>query len=477
MIQAPFAQIQPSQPQPRTAEPAQTAPEDFAGVLTRHQEPDAAPPDAAPPDADVPDTDAVETTVANGDPQPVASDETANTASEAPEEEVPADAPGGEAEEAAAIPASITSEPIVLAHTLPDLPRAPGRVDASIATAPTRDAPTHAPQSHPNHQAQNGAGPQMVQGAAGRAAAPQPVSDTPAPLPTAAPIDRPAAQTAPPVPADTPPPPPSTQVRTDGPQGHASAAASSPQATQSRSDTSSGDFSRDDAPRQQASPPTQVEAKPAPQAAPESPQPIFRLVPQDTTAQMPRTISAEVAQQTDAGPRLAADADAEPPALASIRRGLGTVLSQRGGSLTMRLTPATLGSVRIDMAIDGTTVNVRIEAGTSQAQDLLKQNLTSLRTALEARGLVVDRLGVHVSAHASNAPLQTESQTDPGTQRQDDARHDASDGRSRGSSDGREQPEDERGGAAEGQPHFSDVLQQGVKPDGDGWRLSLDATV
>ncbi|MEO1128901.1 MAG: flagellar hook-length control protein FliK [Planctomycetota bacterium] len=472
MIQAPAAQIQPSQPQLRTAEPAQSGPQDFADVLTRHQEPDA-----APPDADAHNPDAVETAETNPESQPASGDEATGVDGEAP-----ADAPDDASNEASGeSPVETTDESAAAAvkptdHALPAAlpPEGSGRSDARIATAPAQDAPgpSFTPPANPGQED----GPKVVQGTAGGGPT-SPVSNGGPALPATAPLAGSPAQTTPQAPVETPPPPPSTQPRIDGGQAQTTAAASSMQPPQSQADTSGGDFGRDEAPRQQPFAQAQSEAKPPPQSAPEAPQPIFRLVPQESTAQMSRSMSAEVAQQTESGPRLASDADAEPPALASIRRGLGTVLSQRGGSLTMRLTPATLGSVRIDMAIDGGTVNVRIEAGTSQAQDLLKQNLTSLRTALEARGLVVDRLGVHISAHASSSPLQTESQSDPGTQRQDDARHDASDGRSRGSSDGREQPEDERGGAAEGQTLFSDVLQQGVEPDGDGWRLSLDATV
>jgi flagellar hook-length control protein FliK len=69
-------------------------------------------------------------------------------------------------------------------------------------------------------------------------------------------------------------------------------------------------------------------------------------------------------------------------------------LNQQGGSVTLRLTPAELGTVRIELDIKGTTVAARFGAETAQGQDALGRQLSQLRTALEQQGLTVDRLSV-----------------------------------------------------------------------------------
>ena len=83
---------------------------------------------------------------------------------------------------------------------------------------------------------------------------------------------------------------------------------------------------------------------------------------------------------------------------AQVERGLAAVLRQRGGSVTLRLTPASLGELRVKMTVKGAKVEADFEPSTKQAQRLLEQNLSALRSALEAKGLAVERL------HVADAP-------------------------------------------------------------------------
>ncbi len=128
-------------------------------------------------------------------------------------------------------------------------------------------------------------------------------------------------------------------------------------------------------------------------------------------------------------------------------RGLAAVVRQRGGSLTLRLHPASLGSVRIEMSFDAGAVNAQLRATTAQAQQLLESNLSQLRTALESRGLVVDRLGVQLASGVSHSPANkgggTLAEQHPENPHTPTSRHDAGDGRSRGSFDRREDPDAE----------------------------------
>lgn len=79
---------------------------------------------------------------------------------------------------------------------------------------------------------------------------------------------------------------------------------------------------------------------------------------------------------------------------ARVARGLGQAALQRGGGLTLRLSPVELGQVRIELQVQGTSVQAQLQAETAGARQMLSQHLGSLRQALEAQGLSVERLTV-----------------------------------------------------------------------------------
>lgn len=91
---------------------------------------------------------------------------------------------------------------------------------------------------------------------------------------------------------------------------------------------------------------------------------------------------------------------------ATIGRGLAAAMRQKGGLVTIQLNPESLGHLKIRIGIEGGTVSARFEASTAEARDLLTENLDSLKAALEARGLQVDRLQVETIARteASDGP-------------------------------------------------------------------------
>jgi len=80
--------------------------------------------------------------------------------------------------------------------------------------------------------------------------------------------------------------------------------------------------------------------------------------------------------------------------LSRVSKGLADVIRRGGGEMTVRLEPEALGAVRVDVRIDGQTVDARVQATTEVAQALLSGRLRELRTALESRGLEVGRLTV-----------------------------------------------------------------------------------
>ena len=75
-------------------------------------------------------------------------------------------------------------------------------------------------------------------------------------------------------------------------------------------------------------------------------------------------------------------------------RALGVLASQRGGTITMRLDPPSLGELAVRMTVVDGSVRADLKAGTDAARVLLEQSIEMLRTSLESRGLKVDRLHV-----------------------------------------------------------------------------------
>lgn len=163
---------------------------------------------------------------------------------------------------------------------------------------------------------------------------------------------------------------------------------------------------------------------------------------------------------TPAVPDAGADGS-EAPTTKLVARGLSALVGQKGGSMQIRLDPPSLGDLRITMTVVNGVVNAELKTAHGQAHALLAADLTSLRQALEAQGLTVERLSIqhqpqpspspstaHRAEHApaaqqpapSGQPHQQGSSGDPSSQqdRQQDRqqRHDASHGQSRGRSDG-----------------------------------------
>ncbi|MEQ9616916.1 MAG: flagellar hook-length control protein FliK [Phycisphaerales bacterium] len=120
----------------------------------------------------------------------------------------------------------------------------------------------------------------------------------------------------------------------------------------------------------------------------------------------------------------------------SVSRGLAAAVQQRGGSLTIRLTPATLGTVKIDLELAQGRVSVDLHASTDLAQDAISKNISLLRSSLESKGLTVDRIAVQLTPatnQSNNASTGNANDQQQGDAQRD--RDDASDGQSRDSRD------------------------------------------
>lgn len=75
-----------------------------------------------------------------------------------------------------------------------------------------------------------------------------------------------------------------------------------------------------------------------------------------------------------------------------VSRGLATLLRHQGGSVTLRLTPESLGQIKINLKIEEGHVWATFEPSSDASRDAITHSLASLRTSLESRGLVVERL-------------------------------------------------------------------------------------
>lgn len=177
-----------------------------------------------------------------------------------------------------------------------------------------------------------------------------------------------------------------------------------------------------------------------------------------------------------------------------VSRGLSAAMQQRGGSLTMRLAPESLGAMRIQMDLQPGVVTVNLEVVSPEAHRLLSQSIESLRASLEAKGLAVEKLGVSLAPPSLQGGLGTQPHAggggagwnQGGTPEQPrwqdaDARfanHDAGDGRSR-SWLGGDQRNDNGSGGAGRHAHQGDPQSLGETDFADLWsrlRPGVDAT-
>lgn len=88
-----------------------------------------------------------------------------------------------------------------------------------------------------------------------------------------------------------------------------------------------------------------------------------------------------------------------------VARGLAAAVRQRDGTLTLRLSPESLGDIKIQVRVESGQVSAHISAQTEQARHLLSESAPTLRSALEAHGLVVERIDVApAERHATMEP-------------------------------------------------------------------------
>lgn len=144
--------------------------------------------------------------------------------------------------------------------------------------------------------------------------------------------------------------------------------------------------------------------------------------------------------------------------IAQVARGLQNAFKQGGGSVTLRLTPAELGSIKVQLAVQDGVVQAKFTAESQAAGDLLTHQMDQLRQALQKQGLHVDRLEVQIPA---NPPAQASNLPEHSPEDSSNSTAWADDGRSRGQmqdSTRQQQRRHEQADSTQPATVFSDLL-------------------
>jgi flagellar hook-length control protein FliK len=80
------------------------------------------------------------------------------------------------------------------------------------------------------------------------------------------------------------------------------------------------------------------------------------------------------------------------------------------GRMVLRLQPAELGSLKLDLKIEGDRVQAHLHAQTHQVQEVLERNLPQLRSALAEQGLKIDQFLVNVDQRQAEGQFDGQAQ-------------------------------------------------------------------
>lgn len=160
---------------------------------------------------------------------------------------------------------------------------------------------------------------------------------------------------------------------------------------------------------------------------------------------------------------------------AAASRGLMAAVQQKGGTVTVRLEPETLGSMRVRMELSGGVVRATFEVTTPEARDLLGSRLDALRSSLEAKGLGVERLQVQLTSAGQGGSAGNDSSSGEGRWQGSRSSPDAGEGKTRGDAGGGRERQDGAPQDRRGSPEFAGAL-------GGAWReewvrIGVDALV
>lgn len=92
------------------------------------------------------------------------------------------------------------------------------------------------------------------------------------------------------------------------------------------------------------------------------------------------------------------------------------------GRMVLRFQPAELGSLKLELMVEGDRVKANIHAQTMQVQEVIERNLPQLRNALAEQGLKIDQFQVNVDQRQQGSQFENQAQQDrqQGTSQQQD---------------------------------------------------------
>lgn len=80
------------------------------------------------------------------------------------------------------------------------------------------------------------------------------------------------------------------------------------------------------------------------------------------------------------------------------------------GRMVLRLQPAELGSLKLELKIEGDRIQAHLHAQSHQVQDVLERNLPQLRHALSEQGLKIDQFQVNVDQRQQGGQFENPAQ-------------------------------------------------------------------
>jgi len=80
------------------------------------------------------------------------------------------------------------------------------------------------------------------------------------------------------------------------------------------------------------------------------------------------------------------------------------------GRMILRLQPAELGSLKLELIVEGDRIKANLHAQSHQVQDVLERNLPQLRNALATQGLKIDQFQVNIDQHQQSGQFENLAQ-------------------------------------------------------------------
>jgi flagellar hook-length control protein FliK len=120
-----------------------------------------------------------------------------------------------------------------------------------------------------------------------------------------------------------------------------------------------------------------------------------------------------------------------------VARAFGS-LGDQGGTIRLRLHPAELGALRLEVTVHNGAMTARLEAETQAAQGMLLENLPALRERLAEQNIRVERFDVDLMGQSSGGTADGANAQAQSEQGQSQKRPPYNDYRSRGVESGNE---------------------------------------